>query len=319
LGQTNLIREFRRMNSPPTPTRLALALVILLAAGFASRVDAEEYIKSYSVTGRATVNVHLDDGGVHVITSDTNQVEFRVKYERVGWGFGFGGDPHIDSQQSGDQVELTARIGWSFSLGNSMRISAEIHMPRNADLKLETGDGGVEIASLNGNITVRTSDGSIRASQLSGTINLRSSDGRISVDALKGDLKLHTNDGTIEATHLDGDCAASSNDGAIHAAGRFDFLDIKSGDGGVVARVESGSTMTSTWRIGTADGSVTLALPTDLKANLDASTNDGHITLNLPVEVQGNVSKSAVRGTLNGGGPPLFIHTGDGAIHVNRL
>jgi hypothetical protein len=74
--------------------------------------------------------------------------------------------------------------------------------------------------------------------------------------------------------------------------------------------------MSTEWEIQTSDGSVEVALPTELRANLDASTRDGHISIGLPLTVQGDLSKTHVQGTLNGGGPVLLIHTGDGSIRV---
>jgi translation initiation factor IF-1 len=300
----------------PTFKRLAVPCVILVAAGLASRAQAEEYVKSYSVAGRADVRVYTDDSSVRVTTSDTNTVEFRVKYE----GFAavqVGSKPRIDSQQNGDHVELTALLGRGVTLGiNTRRMSTEVHMPRNADLQLETRDGRVEVASLNGNITVRTTDGAIKASQLSGKIDLNSKDGGIDVDRLTGDFRLQTTDGAIEAAHLDGKCAASSKDGSIRVAGRFEFLDLASGDGGVVAQIAPGSRISSAWSVRTGDGGIDVTLPKDFQVNLDASTRDGHITLGLPVAVQGRFDQSRVQGTLNGGGPPLVIRTGDGSIRL---
>jgi hypothetical protein len=302
----------------PTFTRVAVSCTILVAAGFASRVDAEEYTKSYSIAGRADVRVHTDDSSVLVITGDTNQVQFRVTYD--GFAAQLGGKPHIDSQQNGNQVELTARVSTGLTFGvSNRRMSTEVHMPRNADLELETHDGRVEVSSLNGTITVHTADGGIKASRLSGRVDLHTADGGISVDTLTGDFKLQTADGSVRAVNLDGKCSVSSKDGSVHVAGRFDALDITSGDGGVVVQAAPGSKVSSTWSIRTGDGAVDLALPKDFQADLDASTRDGHITLGLPVAVQGKFDKSRVRGTMNGGGPSLVIRTRDGAIHLNGV
>lgn len=297
--------------------RFVAPAMIVLSATCASAVNAEEYVKSYSITGRANVSIHADDASVRVVTSDTPQVDFRVKYEGSEWGLTFSGKPHFDSQQNGDRVELTVRVESKVVIGMSTRrTSIEVRMPGNADLQLETGDGDIELSSLNGNILARSGDGRIKASQLSGTMEIATGDGEITVDTLKGDLRIHSGDGAIRGTHLDGKCDASTSSGAIHLDGRFDALDIKSGDGDLFARVGPGSTMSSTWSMRTGDGAVDLTLPTDIKANLEASTNDGRITLGLPVAVQGNIG-SRIRGTINGGGPSLVIHTSDGAIRVN--
>src|SRR5579862_5802131 len=102
--------------------RLSLLCLIVLTSGCVSRTDAGEYDKSYAVSGRANVNVRTNDGQVHVITSDTNQVEFHVKYEG---DMGMGGGPHIDSRQNGDSIALEAEIGSSFFFGGRRRMEIE--------------------------------------------------------------------------------------------------------------------------------------------------------------------------------------------------
>jgi|HubBroStandDraft_5_1064220.scaffolds.fasta_scaffold87065_2 DUF4097 and DUF4098 domain-containing protein YvlB len=305
--------------STPTLKGIAIPGAILLALLLVSPAHAEEYVKSYSVTGPASVRIKVDDSSVHVVTSDTNQVEFRVTSQGFS-AIEIGGKLHIDSQQNGNDVELTVRLASRLVVGfSNRRLSTEVRMPKNADLQIDTSDGHVELADLNGNITVRTSDGAITASKLSGTIELRTRDGAITADALSGSFKLHSGDGKINATGLDGKCDISSGDGSIHAAGRFDSLDLKSSDGPVTAHADLGSKLGSMWSIATRDGRVDVDIPKDLQANLDASTGDGHITLGLPVAMQGDIGTKSVRGTLNGGGPTLFIHTGDGSIRLNGI
>jgi hypothetical protein len=299
--------------------RLYAPCAILLALGFTSSANAEEYLKSYSVTGRADVHVHVDDSSVHILTSDTDQIEFRVTGEGSET-FNIGGKLRIDSQQNGNQVELTVLTKPGISIGfSNKRLRTEVRMPKNADLRVETRDGSVNISSVDGNIAIQTTDGAVKAAELTGKIEIRTVDGSINVETLTGESKLHSVDGTIAVARVDGKCAASSTDGSIHLNGRFDLLDIKSTDGSVVAKVAPGSGMSSAWSIRTVDGSVELALPQDFQANLDASTRDGHISLGLPVAVQGNIGKTQVRGTMNGGGPALTIHTGDGSIHIRSI
>jgi len=296
-------------------TRVARPCALIAGIVFASSVSAEEYYKSYAIQGRPNVHVDVDDSSVHVIASDTSQVEFRVTYE--GFTIGLGGDLHVDSQQTGNQVTLTAHTKSHIVIGiSTRRLITEVRMPKNADLQIDSSDGSIDVTSVNGNIRVHTNDGAVKAAQLSGRIDLATDDGRITVDALKGQILLHSGDGTISGDNLDGKCEASTKDGQIHLAGRFDALSLRSSDGAVSASATSGSQISSDWEIRTSEGSVEVALPTDLHANLDASSDDGHISIGLPVTVQGDLSKSHVKGTLNGGGPVLLIHTGDGSIRV---
>jgi len=289
---------------------LALSGLVLLAP----LAHAEEYVKAYSVTGRATVRVRVDDSNVRVISSDAPKVEFRVTYE----GYELGKSLFIESRQEGSDVELTAREKTGLTIGyRNRRVSTEVHVPRDADLQLETGDGAIELAAMNGRISVRSGDGSIRAARLNGTIELTTSDGDIRAEGLKGDVRMRTGDGRVDATGLDGKCSAGSGDGLITLAGRFDSLDVTTGDGGVTARVGAGSAMSGSWHIRSGDGPVELVLPSDFKATVEASTGDGRITMGLPITTQGDLGKSRVRGTLNGGGPALVLRTGDGPIRIH--
>ena len=297
---------------------MGIACAALLGSTLvAPRVRAEEVIKSYTVAGRANVQVNTNDGGVRITTSDTKQVEFRVEYQ----GYEVGKNLRIDARQDGDKVELTARItgNWGFSWGhNSRRLHIEVRMPREADLQVQTGDGAVQAESIHGTVNVHTGDGSVKASSLSGTIDLHTSDGSITVDNLKGDVRLRTGDGSIEARDLDGKVEADSGDGHIRIAGRFDSLNVKTGDGSVDTRVLPGSKMVTSWTIRTGDGSVDLVLPSDFQTNIDASTGDGHISLGIPVTVEGTFKNSEMHGKMNGGGQQLTIHTGDGSIRLSK-
>jgi hypothetical protein len=280
--------------------RWALIGMALLATGlFALNVHADGYIKSYPISTRANVRVDTNDGSVTVTTGNTQQVEFRVDYA----GHVLNKSVQIDSHQQGDEVELTARIPVRFfiSLGMTRRFHIEVRMPKDADLQ------------------VRTSDGSIKANGISGSIDLHSSDGAISVSSLKGTVRLHTSDGSIEASDLDGKCDALSSDGRIRLSGRFDVLSAKTSDGSVGIEALRGSKLDSGWSITSGDGSIDVALPAELGANIEASSSDGRISSDIPITMEGFMSKSKVHGKMNGGGSTLTIHTGDGSIHLKQV
>ncbi|MBV9038271.1 MAG: hypothetical protein JO182_27525 [Acidobacteriaceae bacterium] len=45
-------------------------------------------------------------------------------------------------------------------------------------------------------------------------------------------------------------------------------------------------------------------------------TGDGHLRVDLPLSVEVMKSDHELRGKLNGGGPTLVVHTGDGSISI---
>ena len=150
-------------------------------------------------------------------------------------------------------------------------------------------------------------------------LDLHTGDGSITVNGTKGDLKLNTGDGSIEVTGADGRLTASTGDGSVRVEGRFDMLDLHTGDGSVEAAATPGSATDSSWSVRTGDGPITLKLPADARATIDALyRGDGAISLDLPVTVSGPVRRTEVRGTLNGGGGVVTLRTGDGSIHLQK-
>ncbi|MBS0420170.1 MAG: DUF4097 family beta strand repeat protein [Proteobacteria bacterium] len=261
---------------------MRLMAAVLVALGAVSNASAEEYSKSYVVTGRPQVHVHVDDSSVHVIASDTQNVEFNVKRAGSSVALNLGGGLKIESHQDGDRVELTVLHKPGIALGfNDKRLVTEVRMPREGNLRVESVDGS------------------------------------ITVDSLTGDVQLHSTDGAVTIAHFDGRCDASSTDGSLRAQGRFDALNLQTTDGSVVAKIADGSKMSSPWSIRSVDGSLEVSLPRDFQANIHATTVDGSIKLGLPVTVQGDVSKSEVNGALNGGGQELTLATTDGSIRLN--
>lgn len=307
-----------KMATRRTAARLGIGCAtILLAAILAPGARAEEWSKTYAISGRAQVRIDTNDGSVRIATDDSKQVEFRVIYE----GYELNKNLHIDSRQDGDSVQLNARVTghWGFSWGRGRRgPRIEVRMPKDADLKIDTGDGSVETQPINGHVKIHTGDGSVRVQAIDGDVDIDTGDGSITVEGAKGDIRLHTGDGHIDARNLDGRLDANSGDGHIKIDGRLDALNVKTGDGSIDARVEPGSKLSGGWSVRTGDGSVDMVLPADLQANIDASTNDGHISLGIPVTVEGTFSNSQIHGKMNGGGQSLTIHTGDGSIRLSK-
>ncbi len=274
-------------------------MVGVVALVSAAGVRGEEVAKTFTVSGHANVKVTTDDGSVRVSTGDIKQVEIRVIYS----GYKLDKDLRVSTSQSGDTVEVVAKTSgggfWNWGVRHSS-LRVEVHMPKDADLTVDTGDGSVEAESINGNLDVKTGDGSIK------------------VEGAKGVIRLHTGDGSIEARELDGRADVTTGDGHVNLDGRFDALNIKTGDGSVTARAHGGSKVMTSWNIHTGDGSIDLDLPGELQANLDVSTNDGHISMGIPVMVEGTFSNTRISGKMNGGGAPIVVRTGDGSIHLNK-
>ena len=262
---------------------------------------ADEWTKSYPISGRADLHVTTDDGDVIITSADQKQIDARV----VTQGFKLSpGDVHVEETQSGDQVTLHVRMphfNWGLWGAHSKWVHVELRVPRELDLDVHTGDGNVTTSAVAGHVRIDTGDGNV------------------TVSGLKGEIRLHTGDGHIEASGLDGSLDVNTGDGHVRVDGRFDSLNVRTGDGNIEAKVLNGSKVATNWKMHSGDGHINVWLPSDLSAELDAHTGDGQITLDIPVTVSGSLSHSTIHGKLNGGGAALSISSGDGSIHVQRL
>jgi Putative adhesin len=263
--------------------RLALVIFALsLAAACALPAQADEWSKTFTLTGQPDLRVETSDANIRVETWGQNTIEARVTTSR----YKIGEDGvKIVEHQTGDLVELEVRYphphGITFDWGQR-RVDVVIHMPRE------------------------------------GKVNLRTTDGKIELGGFKGEMDLHSGDGSETLDAVDGKLRATTGDGHIRANGRFDELDLKTGDGGVDVRAAAGSSLSSTWRLETGDGSVTLEVPENFAADVDLHTGDGHIDLEMPVTTAGKIRENEVRGKMNGGGNLMTIRTGDGSIHLRK-
>ena len=263
--------------------RLVLSLLGLCLA-LTAFAHADEWSKTYTITGKPDLRVQTSDANLHVDTWDKNTIEVHVTSGH--YKIGEGGIT-IYEHQNGDSIEIELRyphhhISIQFGSSGRYKVDVDIHMPREGRVNLRTGDGAIRLANFKGNM------------------ELESGDGREEIESVDGALHARTSDGRISAT------------------GRFDVLDLNTGDGRVEARALPGSTVASNWSIRTGDGSVTLQLPDNFAADVDLHTGDGHINVDVPVTVQGSLGDKNIHGKMNGGGNLLTVHTGDGSIRIER-
>src|SRR5215468_411987 len=178
---------------------MRMRLTLVIAGLFLSAAAyAEEWNKSFPISGVADLRVETSDAQIHVETWDEKKIDAHITSTK--WGFGQGGI-EVRDHQSGDSVELEVRFPHGIhimSMGNRHTL-IEIHMPREGKVRLHTGDGEIRVRDL------------------------------------KGDMELESGDGRIEAEGVDGALRAHTGDGHVRARGRFDRLDITTSDGRIEA------------------------------------------------------------------------------------
>ena len=271
-------------------------------AGLGKFVEREE--KHFAVTGKPDVSLSTFDGAIEIRPWD--KAEVQVVIEKRGRNKNAIDAIEVHAEATGDRVEVrvtaprSSGFGFHFSDFRSARLIVSV--PASADIKANSGDGAIDIEHVAGRVELRSGDGNIR--------------GR----SLGGDVTAHTGDGSIRLDGVNGKLTADTGDGSIIAMGRMTTVHARSGDGSVTIQADKGSAADGDWDITTGDGSVTLAVPEDFGAELDAHTGDGSIRMHdiTLSNVTGEIGKRNVRGRLGSGGPSLRVRTGDGSITLKR-
>jgi DUF4097 and DUF4098 domain-containing protein YvlB len=279
----------------------AVAVIGISATLAAAPARADEWKKTYQVSGRASLYVKTGDGDVTITGADQKQIDAEVMSE----GYKIGpNDVQVVESQNGDHVSIEINfphMSWHMFGGNHRSLRVNVRVPREAELDIRTGDGNISTTGVSGKLQFDTGDGNVIANDI------------------HGEIRIHTGDGRVEGHGFDGSLDADTGDGSMKVSGRFDSLALKTGDGSIDAQIGSGSKVASSWNVKSGDGSITLRLPSDLNANLEARTGDGNITLDFPIQVSGSLSHSAVHGKLNAGGNTLSVTSGDGSIHIEKI
>jgi hypothetical protein len=184
------------------------------------------------------------------------------------------------------------------------------------------GRSGLEVEEEDNIITVHTrvnGGGSITITvPVNTSLNLKATNGgHIDVDGVNGELDINNLNGPITLNNVSGSVIAHSLNGSVKV---------------VMTRVDPGKQLS----FSTLNGSIDVALPADLKANLKLKADNGDIFTDFDVKFDSAGSKpitesdpgrngkfrvrfdKTILGTINGGGPEVSFQTFNGRISIRK-
>lgn len=209
--------------------------------------QVESESKTFPVSGVPRVRVETFDGHIRIYGWDRPAVMFvavkRAKDEHERRGIS------LRAEQRGAEVTIAAAFDRAFRrevvmnghrvMSDSAQVDLEIYVPRNAHLRAASGDNGISMEGVSGEMDLRTKDGQIRVS---------GGHGRLSVE---------TGDGQIDIADFDGEADALTDDGQINLSGRFTRLNARTGDGSIDLQLLADANAvieTSAERVSSPDG-----------------------------------------------------------------
>jgi DUF4097 and DUF4098 domain-containing protein YvlB len=288
-----------------------LVLPFLVAAVSACNLElhaepvTEREEKSFTVSGRPDVTLITFDGSIEVRSWDRNEVA--VTIERRAATVEAAKSLEVRTDQKGDRVlvEVVQPKGADVHFGLGPSASLRVSVPRTSNVEARSGDGSIRIDDVTGRVSLRSGDGSIAGTALAGVLDAHTGDGSISLDRVSGRIKVDT------------------GDGSVNVAGVVEALQARTGDGSITVRAADESTAVEDWDLSTGDGGMTIELPRQFDAEVDARTGDGRISVEGldVVRASGGDSedRDELRGRLGAGGKTLRLRTGDGSIRLRQI
>jgi DUF4097 and DUF4098 domain-containing protein YvlB len=256
------------------------------------------------VAGKPEVAIQTFDGSVRLRSWDRDEIQLDI--ERRASTRADAEAIVVEVTETDSQIRIEPRWperrhGLLLFGGSSSSVSMTVSLPRHLNVDARTGDGAIDASDLAGRIELRTGDGSIR------------------MQRIDGDITVSTGDGAVTARDLSGTVVVNTGDGSVNINGRFNALRAHTGDGAIAIDARAGSRVEREWTLTAGDGSLTVRVPPDFNADVDARTGDGAIDtsgvrLTRPGDDQRR--RNRVRGRLGTGGERVTLRTGDGSIRI---
>ena len=277
------------------------ALITLSTAAFAARAADGNFDRTLNVSAQPDLYVSTGSGTIRIHPGSGSQIHI-VGHVHASWS-AFG-DVNSRIQHIIDNPPIT-RSGNAVHVGevsdrelfNNISIDYEITVPNDVALNLRSGSGDIDVDNVGRFLSASSGSGSVRSHGLRGPATLETGSGDIELEEnAAGDVKAHTGSGSIRIHNLNGDFNGKTGSGDIEA------------DGNLVGASS----------LSTGSGAVRLHISPSSHFSFEGSTGSGDIRVGFPgAPQQDEHNRHHLTASINGGGPPLVIHTGSGSIEVN--
>jgi DUF4097 and DUF4098 domain-containing protein YvlB len=308
----------------PTWLCAAGALATLVLVSGSARADVIEH--TFDVSANGKLEIDSDVGSIDVRSHDANTVEVRV--ERLT---ARSEQLKVDFSTEGSTVRVTGDLP-SYSDGGNYRVRFDVKVPRSFELDLNTAGGSVSVDDLDGEVHVqtaggsldfghmggavwgRTAGGSIELRDSSGPADLNTAGGSINVGNVGGEVRAKTAGGSIRVGHVEGNVDAHTSGGSVYVEEAVGAVRASTSGGSVRAYISQQPTGDS--ELETSGGDVTVILAADIAVDVEANGGDGGVRSDFPINGVTS-SDHSLRGSLNGGGPRLYLRSSSG-VEIRR-
>ncbi len=319
-------------------TLTALLFALLSFTGIGQNNQNPTITKTFDISAPGTLNASSSGGGVTVKTH--NQAEVVVQaFVRKGGKVLSPSDPDLDEilkdfdlqiEKNGSVITANVKRKSRFNFRNNVGISLTIITPREMSCNVSSSGGGVNISGVAGTHDFSSSGGGVKLENVTGSTKASSSGGGVKVVNQNGDARLSSSGGGVTLEEGKGSVYARSSGGGVHLNNVHGDVDASSSGGGVTVSGEAGvvkakssggsvhvdiSNLSKELVLESSGGGVNATIHNGEKLGLDLDLSSDRVSIDLR-NFSGKSEKDRVKGTMNGGGIPVYIRSSGGSVKV---
>lgn len=304
----------------------AITFLVVVAAITSMSFDLPDQgkpftVKKFTIDGPGNLEVRTSGGSITVTGGSGNEARVEMYVRLRGSSIApddrdakeIMEDFDITIEKSGSTIYARAErkssiSGWFGN--NNASISFVVYTPEEMSCRLNTSGGSIELRGVRGGQNLETSGGSVRVQDVRGNTDARTSGGSIKIDSYAGQLMAHTSGGSIDLTNAEGELRVDTSGGSIDISNVRGSIEASTSGGGIHADLAK---LDKYLKLRTSGGSITAVVPQGLGLDLDLRGNRVNSRL---VNFNGEAEKDRIRGSMNGGGIPVVMHTSGGSINL---
>ncbi len=319
---------------------IAVLATLLSCTGFAQESKTPTITKSFDLNQPGTLRAKSSGGGVEVKTHDQQTVVIQAFIRKNG-NLLPPSDPsvneilkdfNLDFEKNGSVITAIVERKVNFNSWKNAGISLTILVPGEMSCDVSSSGGGLEISGVTGthdfsssgggvqleNITgatkARSSGGGVKATNLNGDIDLSSSGGGVKIEDSHGNISASSSGGGVQLTNIQGDMVeAGSSGGGVSFTGEAGYLKARSSGGPVHVNI---SKLSKELYLESSGGGVDAVIQNGDKLGLDLDLSSSRVNIEL-TNFTGKAEKNRVKGTMNNGGIPVYMHASGGNVNVS--
>jgi len=320
-------------------TLILLLTVVFSLNGFA-RDGQPTITKTFDLNKPGKLDASSSGGGVTVQTHDQPQVIIQAFVRKNGRVLSPSDNSldevmdnfDINFSKSGSTITaVVKRKGRMNFWRNNVGISLTIIVPEEMSCDVSSSGGGLKISGVKGTHEFSSSGGGVKLENTSGTTKASSSGGGVKATNHNGDIRLSSSGGgvAVEGAHgsvyarssgggvtledIHGSADASSSGGGVYVQGEASSVTAKSSGGSVKVNINN---LSDELYLQSSGGGVSAVIHGGEKLGLDLDLRSGRVNIDLH-NFNGTSEKDRVKGSMNGGGIPVYAHASGGNVNIS--